>query len=193
VHTARPNKHTRPNSDIILREEEELPALIEGSPAPLLLVLDCVQDPQNLGACLRSADAAGVTCLVIPKDKSAPISDTVVRVSCGGAENVPIVRVTNLARAMEKMKKLGVWFVGTTDEATKSLYDVDLKGPIAIVMGAEGAGMRRLTQENCDFLVSIPMAGQVPCLNVSVATGVCLFEAVRQRMPPKQPPVRKVG
>jgi 23S rRNA (guanosine2251-2'-O)-methyltransferase len=117
----------------------------------------------------------------MPKDKSAPITDTVLRVSCGGAENVPLVRVTNLARAMDKLKDLGVWLVGTADEVKQSIYDIDLKGPIGIVMGAEGEGMRRLTGEHCDFLVKIPMAGRVECLNVSVATGVCLFEAVRQR------------
>ena len=191
MQTARQNKHSRPDTDIVLREENELEGLLEDVPAPLLLVLDCVQDPHNLGACLRTADAAGVTAVIIPKDKSAPITETVVRVSCGGAENVPIVRVTNLARCMDKLKKLGVWFVGTADEATQNIYDVDLKGPIAIVMGAEGAGMRRLTQDSCDFLVRIPMAGKVECLNVSVATGVCLFESIRQRQPPKVAPVRK--
>ena len=164
------------------RDEDELPGLIEKAEKPLVLILDCVQDPHNFGACLRTADAAGVTAVVVPKDKSAPITETVVRVSCGGAESVPIVRVTNLARAMEKLKKLGLWLVGTADGATKSLYEVDLKGPIGIVMGAEGAGMRRLTEDNCDFLVSIPMTGRVECLNVSVATGVCLFEVVRQRL-----------
>ncbi len=193
MQTARQNKHSRPDTDIVLREENELEGLLEDVPAPLLLVLDCVQDPHNLGACLRTADAAGVTAVIIPKDKSAPITETVVRVSCGGAENVPIVRVTNLARCMDKLKKLGVWFVGTADEATQNIYDVDLKGPIAIVMGAEGAGMRRLTQDSCDFLVRIPMAGKVECLNVSVATGVCLFESIRQRQPPKVTPVRKTA
>lgn len=163
-------------------EEGDLPSLLEDKPDPLVLVLDCIQDPHNLGACLRSADAAGAACVVMPKDKSAPITETVIRVACGGAENVPLVRVTNLARAMDKLKELGVWLVGTADEATQTLYEVDLKGPIGIVMGAEGAGMRRLTGEHCDFLVRIPMKGRVPCLNVSVATGVCLFEAVRQRV-----------
>lgn len=155
--------------------------MLEGKTAPLVLVLDCVTDPHNLGACLRTADAAGVVAVILPKDKSAPITETVRRVSCGGADNVPIVRVTNLARAMDKLKELGVWLVGTADEATQSLYQIDLAGPIGIVMGAEGTGMRRLTQERCDFLARIPMAGSVECLNVSVATGVCLFEAVRQR------------
>lgn len=181
--TARQNRHsqTAPSS-VRVHEEDDLPALLEGRPDPLVLVLDCIQDPHNLGACLRTADAAGVACVVMPKDKSAPLSETVLRVSCGGAENVPVVRVTNLARAMDRLKKLGVWLVGTADEATKSLYELDLKGPIGIVMGAEGEGMRRLTSEHCDFLAKIPMQGRVPCLNVSVATGVCLFEALRQRI-----------
>lgn len=163
-------------------EEGDLPMLLDEIESPLVLILDCIQDPHNLGACLRTADAAGCACVVMPKDKSAPITETVVRVSCGGAHHVPLVRVTNLARAMEKLKELGVWLVGTADESEKSIYDMDLKGGIGIVMGAEGEGMRRLTGEHCDFLVRIPMGGKVPCLNVSVATGVCLFEAVRQRV-----------
>lgn len=178
---ARENKHAAGAGDIRIHDEAELAALLEGHQSPLVLVLDCVQDPHNLGACLRTADAAGVTLVVIPKDRSSPITDTVRRVACGGAESVPIVRVTNLARAMERLKELGVWLVGTADEAKRFLYQVDLKGPIGIVMGAEGEGMRRLTAEKCDHLVKIPMSGQVECLNVSVATGVCLFEAVRQR------------
>ena len=163
-------------------EEGDLPMLLDEIESPLVLILDCIQDPHNLGACLRTADAAGCACVIMPKDKSAPITDTVIRVSCGGAHSVPLVRVTNLARAMEKLKELGVWLVGTADESEKSIYDMDLKGGIGIVMGAEGEGMRRLTGEHCDFLVRIPMGGKVPCLNVSVATGVCLFEAVRQRV-----------
>lgn len=163
-------------------EEGDLPMLLDEIESPLILILDCIQDPHNLGACLRTADAAGCACVIMPKDKSAPITDTVIRVSCGGAHSVPLVRVTNLARAMEKLKELGIWLVGTADESEKSIYDMDLKGGIGIVMGAEGEGMRRLTGEHCDFLVRIPMGGKVPCLNVSVATGVCLFEAVRQRV-----------
>lgn len=178
---ARANKHTRPETEIATYEEGDLAGLLEGKKDPLVLILDCVQDPHNFGACLRTADAAGVAAVIIPKDKSAPITDTVVRVSCGGAENVPIVRVVNLSRAMKKLKDLGLWLVGTADETDKSLYDLDLKGPIGIVMGGEGPGMRRMTGEHCDFLARIPMAGKVECLNVSVATGVCLFEAVRQR------------
>ena len=178
---ARPNKHTELTRDIHLYEEGDIAGLLEGKENPLVLILDCVQDPHNLGACLRTADAAGCALVMMPKDKSAPITETVRRVACGGAESVPIARVTNLARAMDKLKDLGVWIVGTADEATKSLYAMDLKGPIAIVMGAEGEGMRRLTGEKCDFLAKLPMSGQVACLNVSVATGVCLFETVRQR------------
>lgn len=183
--TARQNRHSRSDSQIHVYDESDLATLLEDKKDPLVLVLDCVQDPHNLGACLRTADAAGVAMVVMPKDKSAPISETVIRVACGGAENIPLVRVTNLARAMDKLKELGIWLVGTADEATQSLYDLDLKGGIGIVMGAEGPGMRRLTGEHCDFLAKIPMAGKVDCLNVSVATGVCLFECVRQRMPKK--------
>jgi 23S rRNA (guanosine2251-2'-O)-methyltransferase len=180
---ARQNRHSSTASGLPeMFEEGDLPMLLDEIESPLVLILDCIQDPHNLGACLRTADAAGCACVIMPKDKSAPISETVVRVSCGGAQSVPLVRVTNLARAMEKLKELGIWLVGTADESEKSIYDMDLKGGIGIVMGAEGEGMRRLTGEHCDFLVRIPMGGKVPCLNVSVATGVCLFEAVRQRM-----------
>lgn len=170
-----------------LYEEGDLPSLLADRPDPLILILDCIQDPHNLGACLRTADAAGCACVLMPKDKSAQVTETVVRVSCGGAHSVPLVRVTNLARSMERLKELGVWIVGTADETNQSLYDIDLKGPIAIVVGAEGDGMRRLTGELCDFQARIPMSrrGKVPCLNVSVATGVCLFEAVRQRQAKK--------
>ena len=179
---ARQNRHARSDNHVRTYDESDLAALLADKPDPLVLILDCVQDPHNLGACLRTADAAGVTAVVLPKDKTSPITETVIRVSCGGADSVPIVRVVNLARAMEKLKELGVWLIGTADEATQSLYEMDLKGLIGIVMGAEGDGMRRLTGEHCDFLAKLPMAGRVECLNVSVATGVCLFEAVRQRM-----------
>ncbi len=180
-HTARPNKHATQQSHARTHDESDLATILEGTTAPLVLILDCVQDPHNLGACLRTADAAGVAAVIMPKDKTAPVSETVRRVSCGGADHVPLVRVTNLARAMQKLKEMGFWLVGTADEATQTLYDVDLKGSIGIVMGGEELGMRRLTGEHCDFLVKIPMGGHVACLNVSVATGVCLFEAVRQR------------
>ena len=147
-------------------------------------MLDCVQDPHNLGAILRTADGAGVAAVIAPRDKSVGITETVLRVSVGAAGKVPFIQVTNLARTMRDMQQAGIWLVGTSDKGDRSLYDTDLRGPIGIVMGAEGDGMRRLTEETCDFLVRIPMAGSVPCLNVSVAAGVCLYEAVRQRQQP---------
>lgn len=158
---------------------EELLDRTEG--APLLLVLDGVTDPHNLGACLRTADAAGALAVIIPKDKSATLNATVRKVACGAAEVIPLVAVTNLARTLEKLQQRGLWIVGTAGEAEQEIYDQDLRGPIVLVMGAEGKGMRRLTREHCDFLVRLPMAGSVSSLNVSVATGVCLFEALRQR------------
>ncbi|MCJ0975408.1 23S rRNA (guanosine(2251)-2'-O)-methyltransferase RlmB [Pseudomonas sp. PS1] len=148
---------------------------------PLLLVLDGVTDPHNLGACLRTADAAGALAVIIPKDKSATLNATVRKVACGAAEVMPLVAVTNLARTLERLQQRGLWVVGTAGEAEQELYDQDLSGPTVLVMGAEGKGMRRLTREHCDFLVRLPMAGSVSSLNVSVATGVCLFEAQRQR------------
>ncbi len=148
---------------------------------PMLLVLDGVTDPHNLGACLRTADAAGALAVIVPKDKSATLNATVRKVACGAAEVIPLVAVTNLARTLEKLQQTGLWIVGTAGEAEQSLYEQDLTGPIVLVMGAEGRGMRRLTREHCDYLVRLPMAGSVSSLNVSVATGVCLFEALRQR------------
>lgn len=165
------------------RGEGDLDEILEGVEAPLLLILDCVQDPNNLGAILRTADGAGVHAVIAPKDKAAGLTDTVKRVSVGAWESVPFVKVTNLARTMRDLKERGIWIVGTSDRATQSLYETDLKGPVAIVMGREGEGMRRLTEEECDFLVCFPMKGKVDCLNVSVASGVCLYEAVRQREP----------
>ena len=162
--------------------EHDLLSLVQGLRAPaLLLVLDGVQDPHNLGACLRSADAAGVHAVIAPKDRAVGLTPTVRKVACGGADHVPFVQVTNLARTLRELKDAGVWLVGAAGDAPDSLYQTDLRGPIAIVMGAEDKGLRRLTQEQCDFLVHIPMAGSVESLNVSVAAGVCLFEAVRQR------------
>ena len=153
----------------------------EGQPL-LFLVLDSVQDPHNLGACLRSADAAGVHGVIIPKDKAAALTATVLKVSSGAAFTVPLYQVTNLARVLRGMQQRGVWLVGTDGAATQGLYEVDLSGSVAIVMGSEGKGLRRLTREHCDFLVKIPMQGSVESLNVSVATGICLFEAQRQRL-----------
>lgn len=163
-------------------QESDLPGLVEGAAGNVcFLVLDNVTDPHNLGACLRTADAAGVTAVIVPKDKSAKITSTVSKVASGAAETMPFVVVTNLARALRELQELGVWVIGTAGEATQSLYAVDLKGPVALVMGAEGSGMRRLTREHCDELIAIPLAGSVSSLNVSVAAGVCLFEVVRQR------------
>ncbi len=179
---ARANRHvatvekTTPSLD-----EDALMAIVASQATPFVLILDCVQDPHNLGAILRTADAAGVHAVVATKDKAVGITETVRRVSVGAADHVPFAQVTNLARTMEKLKSAGLWLVGTTDHTTRSIYETDLKGPLALVLGAEEKGMRRLTEENCDFLASIPMAGKVECLNVSVAAGVCLFEAVRQR------------
>lgn len=164
------------------RTEVELPEFLEGlKQAPLLLVLDGVQDPHNLGACLRSADAAGVHAVILPRDNAAPMTPVVRKVASGAAETVPVFRVTNLARVLDMLKNAGVWLVGASGDGEKRIYDVDLNGPVALVLGAEEKGMRRLTRDKCDFLAHIPMAGAVESLNVSVATGICLFEAVRQR------------
>ncbi len=156
-------------------------ALEAAQGAPLLLVLDGVQDPHNLGACLRSADAAGVAAVIAPRDRAAGLTPVVRKVAAGAAESVPFVSVVNLARTLRDLKDRGIWLIGTTDDADKTLFEADFTGPTALVMGSEGEGMRRLTRESCDQLVSIPMAGAVESLNVSVATGVALFEAVRQR------------
>jgi 23S rRNA (guanosine2251-2'-O)-methyltransferase len=156
-------------------------ALEAAADEALLLVLDGVQDPHNLGACLRSADAAGVTAVIVPRDRAAGLTPVVRKVAAGGAESVPLVAVVNLARTLRELKDRGIWLTGTDDQADKTLFDADFTGPTAIVMGSEGEGMRRLTRECCDQLVSIPMAGAVESLNVSVAAGVALYEAVRQR------------
>jgi 23S rRNA (guanosine2251-2'-O)-methyltransferase len=147
----------------------------------LLLMLDGVTDPHNLGACLRVADGAGVQAVIVPRDNSVGVTPVVSKVACGAAETVPLVVVTNLARTLRKLQQAGVWVVGTTGDADKTIYDTDLTGPLVMVMGAEGTGMRQLVRAQCDFLARLPMAGEVSSLNVSVATGVCLFEAVRQR------------
>lgn len=162
-------------------QENDLPALLAQQAAPLLLVLDGVTDPHNLGACLRCADAAGVHAVIVPRDRAAPLNATAKKVASGAAEAVPLIRVTNLARTLRLLQEHNVWIVGTAGEADHHLYQSKLTGPLALVMGAEGEGMRRLTREHCDELISIPMAGAVSSLNVSVAAGVCLFEAVRQR------------
>ncbi len=148
---------------------------------PLLLILDGVTDPHNLGACLRSADGAGADAVIAPKDKAAGLTPVAVKVASGAAESVPFVPVTNLARTLARLKDAGVWLVGTADNAEASLFEADLRGPMGLVLGGEGSGMRRLTREHCDLLVRLPMRGRVESLNVSVAAGVCLYEALRQR------------
>lgn len=182
AHSSRSHKHTDLDAKITTRDEAFLFTLLDDLVVPpFLLVLDNIQDPHNLGACLRTADASGVQAVIAPKDRSVRMTKAVRTVACGAAENVPFVQVTNLARLLEQLKKRDVWIVGTSDGAEQSLYELDLTGPLAIVMGSEGKGLRRLTTEKCDFLVHLPMAGSVESLNVSVATGICLYEAVRQR------------
>lgn len=162
--------------------EKDLARLLDAIDAPpLILVLDGVQDPHNLGACLRTADAAGVDLVIMPKDRSAGLTPVTRRAASGAAEVLPLLFVTNLARVLRQLKKKGVWLLGTSDQAEQELYEAELVGPMALVMGSEGKGMRRLTSELCDFQVRIPMQGSVSSLNVSVATAVCLFEMVRQR------------
>ena len=168
-----------------LPQVHSLDELLEGLEAagtvPLLLVLDGITDPHNLGACLRVADGAGAHAVIAPKDHAAGINATVAKVASGAAETMPYFMVTNLARTLGELKERNIWIIGTSDDAPKTLYQVDLKGPVALVLGAEGDGMRQLTRKTCDELVSIPMAGAVESLNVSVASGVCLYEALRQR------------
>lgn len=161
--------------------DEVLDLLEDKNQQPLLLVLDGVTDPHNLGACLRTADAAGVHAVIAPKDRAVGLNSTVQRVACGGAETVPYLMVTNLARTLRHLKERGIWVVGTDDQAPAGLHQVDARRPMAWVMGAEGEGMRRLTRDTCDELVTIPMLGSVESLNVSVASAICLYETVRQR------------
>jgi 23S rRNA (guanosine2251-2'-O)-methyltransferase len=164
------------------RDETALWQLLDEIERPaLLLVLDGITDPHNLGACLRSADAVEVDAVIVPRDNSADLNATARKVACGAADTVPFIRVTNLARTLAGLKDRGIWLFGAAGEAETTLYDCELTGPLAMVMGAEGSGLRRLTREACDYLVRLPMAGTVSSLNVSVATGICLFEAVRQR------------
>ena len=151
-------------------------------PHSLFLVLDGIQDPHNLGACLRTADAAGVDAVIIPRNRSASLNATVRKVAAGAAESVPLLEVTNIARSLKQLKQAGVSIYGTTGEAESGIYDFNYDSPLALVMGAEGDGLRRLTREQCDYLVKLPMLGVVESLNVSVATGVCLYEILRSRM-----------
>ena len=164
-------------------DEADLFTMLDDLNQPaFLLILDGVQDPHNLGACFRSADAAGVHAIIAPRDKATGITPAVSKVACGAAETVPFIQVTNLARTMDTLKEKGVWIYGAAGEADATLYKTDFKGSVAIALGAEGEGLRRLTRDKCDGLVKIPMHGTVSSLNVSVATGVFLFEVVRQRL-----------
>ncbi|OGI50043.1 MAG: 23S rRNA (guanosine(2251)-2'-O)-methyltransferase RlmB [Candidatus Muproteobacteria bacterium RIFCSPHIGHO2_12_FULL_60_33] len=165
-----------------VQKEQDLESFLAHlPPMPLLLVLDGVQDPHNLGACLRSADAAGAHGVIVPREHSAPLSAVARRAASGAAESIPVFQVVNLARTLRELKEAGIWLAGASQEADTDIFRADLRRPLAIVLGGEGKGLRRLTQEECDMLVRIPMAGTVESLNVSVAAGVCLFEAVRQR------------
>lgn len=170
-----------PGTGATTLDEKALIDRVAQLPNPLVLVLDGVTDPHNLGACLRSADAAGVAAVVVPKNRSAELTPVARKVACGAAEVLPLVRVTNLARTLEALKAAGLWVVGTTGDTDTVVFDQDLSGPTVLVMGAEGEGMRRLTRDACDHLVRLPMVGSVESLNVSVATGICLFECLRQR------------
>src|SRR5450830_168193 len=163
----------------LARNLDELLDAIDGP--PLLLVLDGITDPHNLGACLRVADGVGAHAVIVPKDRAVGLNATAAKVASGAAETVPYITVTNLARTLRELKERDIWLIGTSDDADKGLYEADFTGPTALVMGSEGEGMRRLTRETCDLLVSIPMFGSVESLNVSVASGVCLYEARRQR------------
>ncbi|MEM7699000.1 MAG: 23S rRNA (guanosine(2251)-2'-O)-methyltransferase RlmB [Verrucomicrobiota bacterium] len=182
---ARANAHASTSTGVARLTEDglydRLDEAARSGEEPLLLILDGVQDPHNLGACIRSAEGAGAIAVVVPRHKSAPVTETVVRIACGGAAHVPVVSVGNMARFLEQLRDRGVRIVGTADETDREFFACDLTGPLALAMGAEGSGMRRLTKEGCDELVRIPMIGEVPCLNVSNAAAVCLYEAVRQR------------
>ncbi|MCB2229159.1 23S rRNA (guanosine(2251)-2'-O)-methyltransferase RlmB [bacterium] len=178
----RVNRHTDLNARVEVLSDDDLLSLVAKLEVPaLLLILDGVTDPHNLGACLRAADGAGAHAVVVPKDRAVAMTPTVRTVSCGAAEHIPLVQVTNLARTLKKLQDAGVWIVGLVVDGDRTIYDCDLAGPTALVLGAEGPGIRRLTRESCDFLASLPMLGAVESLNVSVAAGICLYEAVRQR------------
>ena len=175
--------HGNPQASISTLDEDEAMDLLDSiQNDPFILILDQVQDPRNLGACLRSADAAGVDLVIMPSDRSAGLTDVVRHVASGAAESLPLARARNLSRFMKKLQEKGIRLVGTSDQAKKNVFEADLKGSLGLVVGAEGTGIRRLTAENCDLLINIPMSGSVECLNVSVATGICLFEVFRQRI-----------
>ena len=180
-HGARANRHVPKSVPLVQWDEADLYRWIETQEAPFILVLDGVQDPHNLGACLRTADAAGVDVVLVPRKGTAPRSETVCRIACGAAERIPLIAVSNLAQVLNRLSALGLNLVGAADQADTSLYDTALSGPLVLLAGSEEKGLRSLTRKCCDHLVSIPMLGKTSCLNLSVAVGVCLFEAVRQR------------
>ena len=161
--------------------EDELLAALQVARAPMLLALDGVQDPHNLGACLRTADACGALAVIVPRDRAAQLSATVRKVAAGAAETTPVVAVTNLVRTLKLLKESGLWIIGADAEAERAARAVDMRGPIVLVLGAEGTGLRHLTRQNCDFLVSLPQRGAIESLNVSVAAAMLLYEALRQR------------
>ena len=178
---------TRNQGVVAQAEELQMPQFVEDvldslDEPPLLLLLDGVQDPHNLGACLRAADGAGAHAVIAPKDRSCGLTTSAIKVASGAAESVPFIAVTNLARTMRELKERGIFLAGTADDAAEPVFRASLEGPLGIVLGAEGEGLRRLTRDTCDLLVSIPMLGTVESLNVSVASGVCLYEARRQRL-----------
>ena len=175
--------HANPQASISTLNEEEALEFIESFDGePFVLLLDQVQDPRNFGACLRSAAGAGVDLVVMPSDRSAGLTEVVRHVAAGAAESLTLARARNLSRFMNRLKEIGIKLVGTSDQAEGSIFESDLQGPIGLVVGAEGTGIRRLTADNCDLLANIPMSGKMDCLNVSVATGICLFEIRRQRI-----------
>lgn len=178
----KPPRHSQQASVVWLESEDDLTDLIDRTELPLILVLEGVQDPHNLGACLRTASGAGVTAVIAPVKGACGITDTVRDVSCGGADDVPFLKVKNLGMTLRRFRDKGIQIVGTSDQGNDPLYGVDFKKPTALVLGSEGWGLRKVTGDLCDELIRIPMAGSVDCLNVSVSAGVCLYEAVRQRM-----------
>ena len=180
--SARKNRHSNLLRKVLVKNDSHLSEMLKSGENHFLLLLDEIQDPHNLGACIRTADAAGVDAVVVPKKRAVSLTETVRKIACGAAESMMFVQVVNLAETIRRLKKEGVRVVGTSDRAEKSLYEVDLTGPIAIVIGSEASGIRKLTGDICDTLVSIPMQGRVECLNASVAAGICMFEAVRQRI-----------
>jgi 23S rRNA (guanosine2251-2'-O)-methyltransferase len=175
-------RHSRGPTIVYLENEDDLFDLIDRTGNPLILILEGVQDPHNLGACLRTASGAGVTAVLAPVKGACGITPTVRDISCGGADDVPFLRIKNFSQLLRKFKDRGIQLVGTSDRGSETLYDLDLNQPTAVILGSEGWGMRKVTGDHCDHLINIPMAGTVECLNVSVSAGVILYEAVRQRL-----------